>query len=314
MGQMIVVHEELLNDVRSVASEIQNEDAANYIMYQLGFSEGTRMANEYGGKVKINELRDVLINMCVQSGVTAVKPEKIEESNIVVEPYNSSIDDSYYIAGYVAGIVSFLLDKGYSASVKDTKLILRPTSLSLEEMIKRKTIIGSKAKKPIQTVELENGEIYAIKDNVKNPASSFNIFLGEVINNKRQGLIFTRIFPGKVDELYLSKQGVEVPTIWLTTRKTLGDIVTIDPSRYNFELRKNISDFVNNNNNGIVMLHGLEFLIQRNSFDEILKFIQDMRDVFSSTGNIMIIPTDPEALEGNQYNKLMLELNEYGVK
>ncbi len=314
MAQMCMVHNNLFDDIEDVVEEVQNKDTARYIMYQLGVSEGARTADEYGEKIRIEDLRDTLIGICVEGGIVAVRPEAINENKIVLVPYNKTIEDEYFVGGYIAGVVSSLLGKPYVSKIADGKIVLTPSVLSLEELIRRKTVVNpiSSAKKPVQSIELENGESYIIKDDVRNPANSFNILLSEIINNNKQGLVYTRIFPPKIEETYLKKQGVEVPIVWLTFKESSEEIATAQPTRYEFEIKRKVYNFLKNNDDGVVMLHGLEFLIQRNSFSKILNFVQDLRDMVSSTENILLIPIDPESLDGTEYKKLRLELKEYG--
>jgi hypothetical protein len=99
--------------------------------------------------------------------------------------------------------------------------------------------------------------------------------------------------------------------VWLSTTESSGDILSIKPSQYDHELTRAITSFLKDSN-GIIMLHGIEFLITNTSFQVILKFAQRIRDAASISGGIFLIAVDPSTLDPLAYNNLKSEFNVYG--
>jgi len=315
MGNIIAMPLEVILKMRDDYEELYSKDHANFLMYKSGLRFGVSLVRDLGEKANLSEIGEKISYLAVQTGLLAMRPKYISNEKIVFEPYNLPSEvDNFYLAGYVAGLTSELLGTSYSASYKNDSIVLRPMQKNIEELLSQKTVIGEgKGRKElIQVGELRDGESYMIKDNVKEPANTLNIFISEIINKKKEGLFITRMFPPNVDEYYWSKYNIQVPTIWLTTQKPPSEIAVIDPSRYDFELKKALSNFVTQRE-GIVCLHGVDFLISRVGFEKIRKFLQDLIDATSTTKSTLLIPMDPESMDSIQFNQLKLDLREYGV-
>ncbi len=315
MGQIVAMPLDVILNMRNDYEELFSRDHANFFMYKSGLRYGVSLVRDLEEKSDFDSIGEKVSFLAVQTGLLAVRPKEISEKKIVFEPYNTPDNlDPFYMAGYIAGLTSELLGTSYSAIYKEGLIVLNPIQKNLEELLNKKTVVGSDEgrKELIQVSELRRGESYLIKDNVKEPANTLNVFISEIINNEREGLFITRMFPPTVREFYWEKYNIEVPTIWLTTQKPQSDIVVIDPSRYDFELKRALSDFIKQKE-GVAVLHGVDFLISRVSFEQIRKFLQDLIDITSTTKSTLLIPMDPESMDRIQFNQLKLDLREYGV-
>lgn len=146
---------------------------------------------------------------------------------------------------------------------------------------------------------LEKGGTYMI--NEERPIKSNEIFL-DLVTHGAQGLYITRRNPDEVRKTF----GLEkTPIIWLTREKSLKD--SIDP-RDIVELSHTIREFIKRTNNGLVLLDGLEYLIVQNSYNEILKFIQGLKDIMSLSNARLIIPLDPSAVSQQELHLLKREM------
>jgi hypothetical protein len=223
---------------------------------------------------------------------------------IIAKPSGArTVADDHFCAGYVAGMVGELLGEPHVAVVKSGAFELTMSDAAVGRPEK-------KAAADLVVPKLERGESYLIVDEVKNAPSTFNIF-AKAVKYGLPGLCITRIFPPKARERYADVCGDAYGMIWLSTTESSGDVVSIKPSQYDHELTRAITGFIKESN-GIVMLHGIEFLISNTSFPVILKFAQRIRDTASMNGGIFLIAVDPSTLDTLAYNNLKSEFNVYG--
>lgn len=147
---------------------------------------------------------------------------------------------------------------------------------------------------------LEKGQSYMI--NEERPQKSNDIFL-DLVNHGVHGLYITRRNPQTIRESFHLQK---TPIIWLTREKSAGN--SIDP-RDLVELSHTVREFIKKTKNGVVLLDGLEYLIVQNSYKEILKFIQGLKDTISLSQSRLIIPLDPSAITQQQVHLLQREMS-----
>ncbi len=146
---------------------------------------------------------------------------------------------------------------------------------------------------------LGKGQTYMV--NEEKPAKSNEIFL-DLVHHGAHGLYITRRNPDEIRREF----GLEkTPIIWLTREKSLKD--SIDP-RDTVEISHTIREFIKKTDNGIVLLDGLEYLVIQNSYSEILKFIQGLRDAISINKARLIVPLDPSTISQQELHLLRREM------
>jgi two-component system cell cycle response regulator len=94
-----------------------------------------------------------------------------------------------------------------------------------------------------------------------------------------------------------------VPVFWLCY--SVGD-KRIHPKRLGI-LGREIARFTQENQQGVVLLDGLEYLIVNNDFNKVIKTIHSMCEVVMQNSSRLIIPVNPEIL--NEKELALLERN-----
>lgn len=140
---------------------------------------------------------------------------------------------------------------------------------------------------------LSPGKCYVVEETP--PAISFDAFsnLVSTANGdgaKAVGLAVTRQHPDLVREKYGL---VNTPIYWLATRAGEG---VISPTNLGI-LTHTLVKFVEDNENGVILLDGLEYLVSNNDFNKVLRVIDQVSDHISQSGSRLILPVDPRAFE-----------------
>jgi len=147
-------------------------------------------------------------------------------------------------------------------------------------------------------LELDSGATYLLHE--EKPRKSVNLFIRE-LKKGLKGLYITRSNPKQVRTEYdLGDSSV----YWLTRVKTGDDTYAISGIH---ELSILISNFIDENKNGVVLLDGIEYLVSNTDFPMVLRLIQQMRDKVSTSESKMLIPVNPEALDSKQLTLLERE-------
>ena len=116
----------------------------------------------------------------------------------------------------------------------------------------------------------------------------------ELIHEKKCGLFITRAHPDEMREQY---NLINSEIYWLT--KSTTDLPSLDPSQIE-KIRWMIKDFVAEHKNCVVLLDGLEYLILQNNFENVLKFVELLKDDIALNDAVLILPIDPATLEDRQ--------------
>jgi hypothetical protein len=139
---------------------------------------------------------------------------------------------------------------------------------------------------------VKRGLSYLIEE--EKPETSYGVFM-DAVTHGAHGLCVTRIPPETIrTEFGLQK----TPIIWLS--RTVDDKMCIDPAM-TAELSMTIKDFIEESENGVVLLDGLEYLIVHNNFNKILKLIHDINEAIAVHQAILIIPVDRRILNEKEY-------------
>ena len=121
----------------------------------------------------------------------------------------------------------------------------------------------------------------------------------------------TRQLPTKFKKIVQGASGYS----WLSDSQTTSgnaEYGSLNPSRLDYEIIKEINEFYKDNPGGIIMFEGLDYLVTQNNddFNKILKFVQKVKDITERTDSYIIFPVDPETFEGKEYAKLTRSLEE----
>lgn len=303
MTNLVSMPTEIIPYLRKTIEQTSGEEEANFAVYQLGREWGKETARMSGEECTMDELATKATLTAVHSGLTNLDIDVGE--TISVTPYESKIDDRFFLGGFLSGVVSEFLDEDYVAKLKDGYFELIESSSSLEEELSKAESKMGRGESP---KDLDNGESYLIIDDVKRAPITFNLFL-DAVEDDVPGLCFTRIFPPKIREKFAEE---DFPIFWLSTVDGAENINTIKPKNFQDRILKIISAFLKSQQ-GIFMIHGLEYLISNNEFKDVLNFIQQVRDTTSVNDGIFLLSVDPKAMDDKDFNSIKSELKVYNI-
>jgi two-component system cell cycle response regulator len=143
------------------------------------------------------------------------------------------------------------------------------------------------------------GGSYLIRE--EKPVKSFKMFK-KVMSNGNSGLCISRTHPNMLQDEY--KLG-KVPIKWLTTGKP--EEYTLAPTLLP-KITNVITDFIQNNSKSVVLLEGIEYLIDQNDFKSVLKMVHSINDAVMRGSSIFIMPLDPYILEKKELHILGRDL------
>ncbi|HEY3274818.1 MAG TPA: PAS domain S-box protein [Methanocella sp.] len=197
-----------------------------------------------------------------------------------------NISTSHFDSGDVPG--------GYIIALKD-----------LSEIVGLKIVpLTERAVEGARKYHFEKGFIY-LMDKSKS-SDCMEIFADQVKHNI-QGLCVTRRNPKRLREQY----GLEkTPIVWLNGSDLSTDEHCIKPDNLT-GLGATIYKFLSEAKDGIVLLDGAEYLVARNSFDSVLKFLHLLNDRVMVSNSSVLLCLDPLSLEARQYHLLKTELQDF---
>jgi hypothetical protein len=115
------------------------------------------------------------------------------------------------------------------------------------------------------------------------------------------GLCVTRLYPDILSQRYdLSN----CTTVWLSNAGKDYTIRPRDLERLSFMLEQFLS-----NEQGVVLIDGIEYLITNNDFVTVLRLVQSIRDQVAVNKAIMIISLNPCTLGSQELNLLEREMD-----
>ena len=304
MNELVSMPANIINYLKDTITQTGGEEEAQFAVYQLGRRWGREITKMTGEKCGLDELSTKATLISVHSGLTNVDFSVGEK--IKAKPYDKKIEDNFFLAGYFSGVVTELLDENYVAKVKDDYFLLVKDEEDIESEISKMETRDEG--KEISFDKIQRGDSYLIIEEDKNAKNSLNIFI-EAVKNGIPGLCFTRTFPPNIKEKY---EEVDFPVFWLSTVDGTDEIRTIKPDRFDKDLKKIVTSFFKAKQ-GIIILHGIEFLISNNDFKDILKFVQNVKDLTAVNNGIALIPLYPNTLSKKEFNNLKSELTQISI-
>lgn len=141
------------------------------------------------------------------------------------------------------------------------------------------------------------GNVYLVEE--RRPKSSYELF-DQATASGYAGLVVTRDFPKKL----LSERDVgPCKVVWLTN--LVGD-GRINPTAIGI-LMGQIRAFIEGQPKTAVIVDGIEYLISLNTYDRMLQFMHQLRDVVVTNDSMLFVPLDPRTLSPREV--AMLERN-----
>ena len=150
-----------------------------------------------------------------------------------------------------------------------------------------------------EELNVRPGGSYLIKE--EKPVKCFKIF-NKLITGGIKGLCITRTHPNMVRTEY-QVNGTSIR--WLSSGAQ--DDNALQPTQLP-ELTNVISQHILGNPGSVIVLEGIEYLIDHNDFKEVLRTIHSINDEIMRSNSILIIPLDPYALEQRELHLLSRNL------
>jgi hypothetical protein len=145
--------------------------------------------------------------------------------------------------------------------------------------------------------EPKSGNIYLIQE--RKPRATFEL-LDQALSSGCSGLVVTRDYPKKlVDENGIGTCKV----LWLTSMVGEG---RINPTAIGIMMSQ-MRTFIESQQKTVVVLDGLEYLITLNTYDRMLQFMHQLKDIVVTNDCILLVPVDPRTL--GQRELALLERN-----
>lgn len=186
------------------------------------------------------------------------------------------------------------------------------------------SVVGVAEAAPILSIELKPRVSYLIKE--QKPARCFEMFQKE-IEKGRIGLIIARTSPIQIREKYnIGKSQV----IWLTMSEKTDE--GLPPSALGMDMEgitlsgavndeymgpsnlpglfAYLVNFLDGNENAVILMEGVEYLISHNEFASVFKFIQMMNEKVSSRTANLLMSLNPTSLEPQNFSLIQGEMGE----
>jgi two-component system cell cycle response regulator len=148
----------------------------------------------------------------------------------------------------------------------------------------------------IPVPRLERGHTYLVEEG--RPKLSLDLFSHEV-QEEMPCLLVSHMVPevllSNLDEKSQRLMG-SVPSIWLSSQ--LGENC-ISPTDIGILVDK-IVRFIEGNQQSVVLMDGLEYLMVNNDFQKVMKAVSRVNETVMQCDSIMIVPIEPRAFESNE--------------
>lgn len=147
---------------------------------------------------------------------------------------------------------------------------------------------------------ISRGFSYLLEE--RRPEKCYEIFR-ELLKDSMSGLMFTRTNPKIIQKKY----GIEgdVSIYWLTDQEDAGQLKV---SHSLETLIYHIEEFVNNHEECVILLDGLEYLLGNNTFNAVMRFLRRLVDRTSQKENIFLVALSPYTMEEREVSLLEREI------
>lgn len=212
-----------------------------------------------------------------------------------------------FLAGYKHASESLIkdlkevVDKMQLDDSAKKELLKFITDKQKKMMVLEKNLKMRNIQKPDYNLSL--GKAYII--NEKKPKIVFNIFK-QVLDKKYPGICISRVHPSTL-EIYKNYPAVNY--YWLTKldREINGIGARELPVTDLSKISSKVQEFLSQNHNSVILLDGLESMINNTNFNSVLKMIESLKDYVSENHGILLVSLDFDILDEKQKSFIMIE-------
>ncbi len=168
-------------------------------------------------------------------------------------------------------------------------------------LVKEKEVLEEKEEKEEkkwEAVELKKTFAYLIKE--EKPKLTYDL-LADYTKRGLRGFCVTRTHPAKVKEQFDLK---DTAILWLSDVGGEKAIRAKDLEKLNLAFQQFLRK-----DEGVALLDGIEYLITRNDFSTVLRFIQSLKDLIAVSQSILLISLNPSILDQHQLTMLEKEMD-----
>lgn len=147
------------------------------------------------------------------------------------------------------------------------------------------------------SAEVRPGNVYLVEE--RRPRASFEL-LEHALSAGYSGMVVTRDFPKR---LMAEKDLDSCRILWLTN--LVGD-GRINPTAIGI-LMSQMRAFIEGQKKTAILIDGLEYLVSLNTYDRMLQFMHQLRDLVVTNDCVMVVPVDPRTM--SEREMALLERN-----
>jgi predicted hydrocarbon binding protein len=293
-----------LNDLRDELDLIEGANATETLQ-QFGYRAGVGLVRTLGLEcTELEEMRDVVKQIWSETGLGRLEVDLITENELVIS-FSESVEaegghSCDFTRGYLTGIVSSLTKRRFDS--KEVSCLADGAHRCVHVLTPSSSFPDAKPKisyRPDSKHVLVEGNSYMIE--MEESGQAYEIFL-EQVSHGRPGMIIAREYPEKIKKKY----GIDnIPFLWLSFEREKK--YTREPTNIPL-IYSEIKNFLDSSERGIVLISGIEYLINQNNFVKVLKFVQLLNENVSITDSILLLPISSETLNQKEVKLLEREM------
>ncbi len=279
--------------------EIIEDEEAGATLRRFGYRAGTNLVRELDLACPLSELEEVLPQLWYEAGLSGIEVRVNDEK--IEARFRDSVEVDHgrrsdFASGYLGGMVSSLLRKRYGVMKEECSedgsylTVLGPE----REEEEPKGVHGGKPE-----VELETGYSYLVETD--DPSAAFDLFQ-DYIDHGVKGICITREYP---ENLKKSRRLEGGTMLWLSYDRDIP--YAREPTNIPL-IYSEIKNFMDNGEDCIILISGLEYMISQSNFIKVLKFIQLLNENVAVKNSLLLMPVAPEALDDKEVKMLEREL------
>jgi predicted hydrocarbon binding protein len=301
MGSFFTMPGSALLDLREELELLEGERAAD-TMERFGRRAGRGLVRGLDLKVEETDfLGDLLNQLWLESGLSRMRIKKLSRDEMIfafqesIEAVNGRRCD--FSRGYISGILSELLGKRFVAREEEC------ISEGARECVHVLTSSEEQKALPVENVDLPAdmtwGNSYLLE--TEGPEAAYERF-AKLLRGGARGMAIVREYPEKLRATY-DLEGARF--IWLSFNREIE--YATEPTNIPYIFNE-VKTFLEEGENGVLLISGLEYMVSQSNYSQVLKFIQILNENVAVLGSMLIVPLSTGALEAKEVKLLEREL------
>ena len=297
-----------LAHLREELEIVEGDQRARHMLYRYGQRCGRALVESFGLSCEnLPEVKSILEPIWMEAGLSRIKIESIEESEMVVN-LEESVEAKEgktcdFGRGYLSGIVSQLLGQRFETDeVECASQGYMACVMQVYEVVDVLKSPRIKEEESMRKYNLDLGYSYIIKEEI--PDQAYDIFV-DAAKHGVPCLCVTREYPEKIKDRFDLKA---VPFLWLSMDQE--KVYARDPTNVAL-LYSDLKTYIAENRGCMVLLTGLEYLISQNGFPKVLKLLQHINDKIAVTDSVLLTSISPLTIPEADLKMLEKEMRSF---